>query len=137
MTRGRINILFVLLAAAGIVAVARWGPAGLYSFGGHGPLLNDLQRAVLIALTLTHAALALILWTQRRRWEHADASTFRFVSAKAVFWGYFSVAFVQRPGILLTTMYLLMVLMVTTIDLDVQLLRRYVLCARNDADSAA
>lgn len=132
MRRQRSSVLIVLLALLCLFAINRWAPGGLYSFGGHGRLLNDVQRGFLALLALTHASLAGIMWTQRRWWDGTEASTFRFICVKAIFWGYFATTFPHRNGILLVSAFLLTIMLLTTIDLDIQLVRRYILGRRDD-----
>jgi hypothetical protein len=129
MIRPLRTLLTVLFAAAasGLIALHEVGPQGLYSFDGHGHDLYLVSKLLLLLLCLTHVGLCLVMWAQRRRWDHAQASIFRFVALKAIFWGFFFATFPERPGVNLASTYLLVVLLLTTIDLDLHLFRRYVL----------
>ncbi len=133
MNHQRYNLVTVALAVIALVAVNHWAPGGLYTFGGHGRALSDLQRALLTILALTHVSLAGIMWTQRRRWDGSEASTFRFICVKAIFWGYYAATFPHHNGILLASVFLLAIMLLTTLDLDIQLVRRYLFFRREDA----
>jgi hypothetical protein len=131
MRRPWVNALFFAVAATALVVLQAWGPDGLYTFGGHGQTINDLVRLCLWLLVFTHAFLATVMWTQRRRWDDAEASTFRFIIVKGLLWFWFAWTAHPRNGVSLPYVLLVIVILATTIDLDVQLVRRYVL-ARKD-----
>lgn len=127
MRRPRLNALLLALAALALAALNEWGPHGLYRFGGHGQLLNDAVHGCLWLLFLTHVALAAIIWTQRERWDDAEGATFRFIGVKAIFWAFAALTTPARNGINLSSTLLLVLIFATTLDLDVQLIKRYVL----------
>lgn len=130
MRRPWLNALLLALAAIALAALNQWGPRGLYRFGGHGRLLNDAVHLCLWLLFLTHVALAAIIWTQRRRWDDAEAATFRFIVVKGLFWCYAAATTPDRNGINLSSTLLLVLIFATTLDLDVQLIKRYVLARK-------
>ena len=130
MRRPRLNALLLALAALALAALNEWGPRGLYCFGGHGQLLNDAVHGCLWLLFLTHVFLAGILWTQRRRWDDAEAASFRFIAVKGLFWCYAALTTPSKNGINLPSTFLLIVIVLTTIDLDIQLIKRYVLARK-------
>jgi hypothetical protein len=132
MNRQRDNLFLVLAAAIGLVAVHELAPRGLYSFDGHGRLLFDCVEGLIWLLFLTHTFLAAIMWMQRRKWNRADAAAFLFISAKALFWIDLALTTTQKKGESLTIVYLFCVIFLTTINLDAQLVRRY-LWAKKDA----
>lgn len=127
------NALFFAVAATALVVLQAWGPDGLYTFGGHGRTINDVVRLCLWLLVLTHAALAGIMWTQRAAWDDAEAATFRFIAVKGLLWFWFAWTAHPRNGVSLPYVLLVVAVLATTIDLDVQLIRRYVLRDREDA----
>jgi Mlc titration factor MtfA (ptsG expression regulator) len=136
MTRQRYNLYLVLAAAVGLIAVHELAPRGLYSFDGRRQLLFDLVRVLLWMLFVTHISLAAVLWMQRRRWDRADAASFLFVSAKAIFWGSLALTSVRQRGESLTTIYLFFMILLSTLNLDLQLFRRYVVFRADEQTDA-
>ncbi len=136
MSRQRYNLFLVFLATIGLTVLYEWGPQGLYQYRHHGHALHAITIFLLVTLFLTHVFLATVMWMQRRKWDQAAASTFRFVCAKALFWAYAAFITPAQNGINLSRTFLLLVLLLTTIDLDIQLIRRYVFFRRDEATDA-
>ncbi len=127
MMRHTINLLFVFLVTAGLAVLYRWGPHGVYSFRGHGSELRDGLIGLYWLLCTTHVMFAGISWMQRGRWDSVEASTFRFVSVKAILWGFLALTTKQINGIPLAYTYMVIVIALTTLDLDVKMVRRYIM----------
>ena len=132
MSRQRYNLMLVLLAAVVLTVLHEYGPQGLYRYHNHAHALHVFTLILLWLLFATHVFLATVMWTQRRRWDAAEGSIFRFVCAKGLFWAFAALTAPQRPGINLSTTYLIALLLVTTIDLDIQMIRRYIFYRRDD-----
>ena len=133
MSRQRYNLLLVVLAAVGLTVLHEYGPDGLYRYHHHGHALHVLTLTLLWLLLATHLFLATVMWTQRRRWDAAEASIFRFVCAKGLFWAFAALTTPMQPGLNLSKTYLIVLLLLTTIDLDVQIIRRYVFYRRDES----
>lgn len=124
----RRSVAFIVLAIVGLLAIRFLAPDGMYDFGHHGRTLSVLSKATILLIAVTHITLVSIMWTHRAWWTPSEASMFRFMAIKTVFWGYFGVtAPITNAGIPLVSTYLLLLLLATTADLDLKLFWRYVL----------
>jgi hypothetical protein len=122
------SVVFAVGAMLGLLALRVFAPDGMYDLGHHGRTLSTVSKATIILIALTHVVIASIMWTHRREWTPSEASMFRFMAVKMLFWGYLGLTVpITDRGISLVSMYLLVLLLGTTVDLDVKLFYRYVL----------
>ncbi len=133
MSRQHRTLCLVFLGALGLAFVRLVLPQGLYSFHHHANELYRFTEGLLGLLAATHASLCLIMWAQRDKWDSADSSIFRFIAVKALFWGWVAATEPHRSGINLSVVYLFGLILISTVDLDIQLVRRYVIVRREDA----
>lgn len=122
------SLLFGLMATVLIIAAIWWDPYYLVDLGGHGTIIGYGVWVLLVGLATTHVALLLIMWVQRHHWHSSESAMFRFTWMKAIFW--WTTVYFFRPvdrGQPLINMLLFVLLFLTTIDLDVRLVRRYIL----------
>lgn len=127
------NLAFDAVAATMLFLAKHYGDERLYTFGS-ASTLSWVVHVELWLLALTHVVLAVIMLAQAP-WTKSEASTFRFVSVKSMFWLAFAFSYQRTPGLDLYTAVLLFCLVVTTTDLNINLFRRYIL-GSEDADIA-
>lgn len=119
-----------MIVFAGLVAVwllIRATTDGTRYDGGHPGVVDAGIFAVVVLVSLTHAALGAILWLQRAGWHPADEAAFLFVSVKALFWGDVAVDYEWAgKGIDAERSFFLLAILGTSAYFDARLVRRYV-----------
>jgi hypothetical protein len=117
--------LAVFAAAIVTILVRHFETQRRYTFGH--PHEVDLAVVILLyALATTHIVVAMVMWFQRKTWHPSNAAMFQFIGVKAVFWSSLATGYVFRGiGISLETLVLFVMMSLTTIELDVRLIRRY------------
>lgn len=120
-------LVFVVVVIVVVSCARLFRPDQRLTFGY--PFLVDLLVvSLLYALATTHAALAAIMWLQRKRWFPSERAMFRFIFVKLVFWLLAAIDFnFSGRGVSLEVVVLFVFMTLTTIDLDVKLFRRYVM----------
>lgn len=125
MTLQMRSTLFVAFAAVTVILTRILETQRRYTFG-HAHAVDLAVVSLLYLLGVTHGVIAVILWLQRSQWLPSDASMFRFIGVKAIFWSSVATAFQFRGiGISLDTLVLFVLMSATTLDLDLHLARRY------------
>jgi hypothetical protein len=121
----RRSTVVVAFAAVSVVLVRLFETQRRYTFG-HAHAVDLAVVTLLYLLAVTHVVVAGIMWLQRARWLPSEASMFRFIGVKAVFWSSLATSyqFVGR-GVPLDSMLLFVLMSLTTIDLNSHLARRY------------
>lgn len=117
--------LVVVFAAVVLVLTRRYETQRRYTFGH--PHEVDLAVVILLyALATTHIVVAMVMWFQRKTWQPSNGAMFQFIGVKSVFWSSLATAYVFRGiGISLETLVLFAMMSLTTLELDVRLIRRY------------
>lgn len=126
MTSARTNLILLGIAALGLSLVWGFAPATALTFDGHAFLVEWVVEMLLWMLAGTHAFLAVVMLVRARGWTPSEAALFRFIAIKALFWLAFALQHHPREsGVNAITAYLIVIIAVSTLDLDVQLVRRY------------
>lgn len=128
--------MFVLLAAMSVAMTRTFENVDKYGFGSP-KIVDTLVQLLLFALAGTHLIVWLLMFARREEWLPTDEAMYRFIGIKAVFW--INMATVYPPlghGISLDSAVLFVLLMLTTVDLDIKLFRRYVLGREDEALAA-
>jgi ribose/xylose/arabinose/galactoside ABC-type transport system permease subunit len=124
----RLNIAFVIMILAVLGAIDLLGYTNAYDLNGHGKELSLVVKFTMALLALTHVFLCIIMAAQHRRWTPSESAMFRFIAIKAAFWAWWAWHTpIRESGISVPTIFFLVVLCVTTIDLDIRLFGRYIL----------
>lgn len=111
-----------------VLAIVRQVTDGARHTFGHPGLFDGAVLALIWGLVITHAVIAGIMFIQRRDWLPSDAAMFRFIAVKMVFWAMLGIDYTSAGrGLRLSYVILYLALAVTTIDLDVRLVRRFLL----------
>lgn len=128
MSLRRISIVTIFLFLFSLVMTRIWQDDKLYSWG-HPGVVDVSILSLLILLTVTHTLLLVIMWLQRDKWLHSEAAMFRSISVKAIFWGNATTKFYlgTTTGITPDAVLMFVALLVSTIDLDIRLVGRYIL----------
>ncbi len=96
-----------------------------YTFG-HPTIVDAAMIALFLGLFVTHSVIAGIMWLQHEKWLPSDAAMFRFIAMKALLWISFATMYMSRGiGVRLDVIILYLMVALTTIDLDVRMVRRY------------
>ena len=121
------SLLFIICAVITIFFLDQFFPPKLYSFGGHGWTISAISRGVLCLLAITHIILSGVMWMQHKYWTQSEASMFRFMCFKAIFWAYVaSHTPASDLGIDLVSTFFLVLMVGLNLDLDIRLVGRYV-----------
>lgn len=119
---------FITFFILSIPAMVGFGPDSSYDLGEYGWEFSVVQKFVVILLALTHIILSAIMWASRRGWLPSEASMFRFMSVKAVFWSYLAYRIpIRDREVDLVWFALALIMSAVTIDLDCRLFARYVM----------
>lgn len=125
MTLQTRSTLLVAFAAVMVILTRTLETQRRYTFG-HAHAVDLAVVSLLYLLAATHVVVAAIMWLQRARWLPSDASMFRFIGVKSVFWASLATAYQFRGiGVSLDTLTLFILMTASTVDLDVRLVRRY------------
>lgn len=105
-----------------------------YTFG-HPRAMDIATMMLLLGLFATHAAIALIMWLQRSYWLPSDAAMFRFISVKALLWINAATLYMSLGrGVRLDIVVLYTMIALTTLDLDVRMVRRYWFATKDERE---
>jgi hypothetical protein len=120
------SLIGMIAATVAVILARQYGGLERHTFGYPGAVDAGIV-ALLWMLCVTHLMIAALMWMQRDRWLPSDAAMFRFIAAKALLWGTTITAYPSSGlGVRLDIMVLYLVIALTTLDLDIRLVRRYV-----------
>lgn len=120
------STILVALAAIAVILTRLFETQRRYTFG-HPHAVDLAVASLLYLLAATHIVVAVIMWLQRAPWFPSEASMFRFIGVKAVFWTSLATSYsFAGKGVPLDNMVLFVLMSMTTVDLDYRLISRYI-----------
>jgi hypothetical protein len=128
------SLIGMIAATVAVIVARQYGGLERHTFG-HPGAVDAFIVALLWMLCVTHLMIAVLMWMQRERWLPSDAAMFRFVAAKALLWGTSVTAYQSNGlGIRIDITVLYLVIALTTLDLDIRLVRRYVVRTKDEKE---
>jgi hypothetical protein len=127
MTIQRRSAAFVLLATLGIVLINIFESETRHTL--NVPALVDWAVLLLLSgLGCTHLFISTVMWLQRKYWKPSEASMFRWIWCKGLLWSNIAWTFTfAGRGVRLDIAYLYVLILMTTMDMDIKMFGRFVL----------
>jgi hypothetical protein len=120
------SIIGMIAATVAVFLSRQYGGMERHTFG-HPGIVDAFIVILLWMLCITHLMIAALMWMQRDRWLPSDAAMFRFITAKALLWGSSVTSYPSGGfGVRIDVVVLYCIIALTTFDLDIRMLRRYV-----------